>query len=320
MLRVVFMGSPAFAVPALRALLGRHEVVLAVSQPDKPSGRGRRVAEAPVATAAREAGIEVAKPRSARRPEFAEQLRATGADVGVVVAYGKILPLGVLEAFPRGCLNIHASLLPAYRGAAPIQWAIIRGETETGITIMRLDEGMDTGPMLLSRAVPIAPEDTAGSLAAKLAPVGAEMLVDALTRLEAGELAEEPQDDSLASYAPMLKKEHGTIDWSRPASEVRDLIRGVDPWPGATSALEREPLKLHGARAVEGSGEPGEVLAVGEHGLVVACGAGAVEIAEVQAAGKKRMAARDFALGRRLGPGARLGGGGLPEATGDGAG
>jgi methionyl-tRNA formyltransferase len=308
MLQIVFMGSPAFAVPALQSLLAHHRVVLAVSQTDKPAGRGRAPASPPVVEVARAAEIPVVQPKSARTEEFRQALVATGADVAVVVAYGKILPRGVLDAFPLGCINIHGSLLPAYRGAAPIQWSIINGETETGITTMKLDEGMDTGPMLLRRAIPIDDDDTAQTLAGKLAPIGAELLIETLSLLEAGSLVETPQDDSLATYAPLLEKEDGIIDWRQPAVAVANRIRGVDPWPGAVTTAAGEPLKLFRPRALAGAGVPGEVIAVDERGVVVACGDRACAVAEVQPAGRKRMPARDWARGRNVTAGALFGG------------
>jgi methionyl-tRNA formyltransferase len=315
MLRIVFMGSPDFAVPALRAVLEHHRVELVVTQTDKRAGRGKRVVSPPVKLLAEEAGIPVIQPKSAKKnPELVDRLKASGADIGVVVAYGKILPLEVLEAFPRGCVNVHGSLLPAYRGAAPIQWAIINGETETGITIMRLDEGMDTGPMILKRAIPISADDTAGTLFERLAPLGAEMLLEALAKIEDGTAVFEPQDDNLASKAPMMKKERGRVDWSQPAAMVVNLVRGVDPWPGAFTELAGDPLKLFAAIRAEGegpagkaSGVPGEVIGVDERGLWIACGEGACVVGEVQAAGKKRMTARAFASGRALPPGTVLG-------------
>ena len=318
MLRLVFMGSPDFALPSLRAVLAHHEVALVLTQPDKPAGRGNRLTAPPVKRVAEEAGVPVLQPRSARSPEVAEALRATGADLGVVVAYGKILPRAVLDAFPRGCVNVHASLLPAYRGAAPIQWSIIRGERETGITIMRLDEGMDTGPMLMTRREPIREDDTAGALAVRLADIGAEALVEALAQIEAGAAVETPQDASLATYAPLLTKAHGHVDWTAEARVVRDLVRGADPWPGAATTLAGEPLKLYGASSAAENGKnghpavpeaaaPGQVLSVDDRGVVVACGAGAVRIAELQAPGGRRMAAVELARGRGLAPGAVLG-------------
>ena len=306
-MRIVFMGSPEFALPSLEAALAHHEVVLVVTQPDKPAGRGKALAAPPVKRRAEEAGVPVYQPRSARLPEVAERLRATGAELAVVVAYGKILPPAVLEAFPRGCLNVHASVLPDYRGAAPIQWSIIRGEEETGVTIMRLDEGMDTGPTLLVRREPIREEDTAGSLSPRLASLGAEALLEALAGVEAGTAVESPQDHARASYAPMLQKEQGRVDWSAPARAVRDHIRGVDPWPGAFTVLGGEPLKLFGAALAPGVGAPGALLAVEEGGVVIACGDGAVRVAEMQAPGRRRMAAAELARGRRLATGAVLG-------------
>lgn len=306
-MRVVFMGSPDFAVPALRALVSAHEVCLVVTQPDKRAGRGKVHRPPPVKTVAEEGGIPVIQPPRARDPEVASRLAGTGADVGIVVAYGKILPPSILSAFPHGCLNIHASLLPKYRGAAPIQWAIIRGERETGVTIMRLDEGMDTGPMLVTRREPIRDDDTAGSLFARLAPIGAEALLEALDLMAAGRLVETPQDDAAATYAPMLTKEDGRIDWSASARDVANRIRGVDPWPGAFTERDGERLKLYGARPVSDSGPPGTVVAIDERGLVVACGDGACAVTDVQAPGKRRMSAVDFARGHSLIPGAVIG-------------
>jgi methionyl-tRNA formyltransferase len=313
LLRLVFMGSPEFAVPSLRATIARHRVVLVMTQPDKPAGRGHRLTAPPVKRVAEEAGIQVLQPRSARSAEVAETLRATEADLAVVVAYGKILPRAVLDAFPKGCVNVHASLLPAYRGAAPIQWSIIRGERETGVTIMKLDEGMDTGPMLLTRREPIRDDDTAGSLAQRLSEIGAEALIEALAAIEQGTAIEVPQDSTLASYAPLLSKAHGHVDWSRTAREVSDLVRGADPWPGAATTLRGEPLKLYGATAIEaeaaqGQG-PGVVLAVDDGGALIACGAGAVRIAQLQLPGGRRMSAVELARGRGLPVGTVLGAG-----------
>ena len=310
MLRLVFMGSPEFAVPSLRATIARHRVVLVMTQPDKPAGRGHRLTAPPVKRVAEEAGIQVLQPRSARSAEVAETLRATEADLAVVVAYGKILPRAVLDAFPKGCVNVHASLLPAYRGAAPIQWSIIRGERETGVTIMKLDEGMDTGPMLLTRREPIRDDDTAGSLARRLSEIGAEALIEALAAIEQGTAIEVPQDHALASYAPLLSKAHGRVDWTLSAREVSDLVRGADPWPGAATTLRGEPLKLYGATAVDAEGQgPGVVLAVDDGGAVIACGAGAVRIAQLQLPGGRRMSAVELARGRGLPVGTVLGAG-----------
>jgi len=307
MMRVVFMGSPDFAVPALEAVRATHDIALVVTQPDKPAGRGKKLAPPAVKVAALAAGLEIVQPTNARLPEFVDTLRATKADIGIVVAYGKILPLDALEAFTHGCVNIHGSLLPKYRGAAPIQWAVIDGERQTGVTIMKLDEGMDTGPLLLSRSLPIGPNDTAGDVFDRLAPLGASALLEALEQIEAGSAVETPQDESLASHAAMLSKTDGQVDFSKPASTVHNLIRGVDPWPGAYAMLGDKRLKLSGSTLGDGEGQPGEVLAVDQDGMAVACGHGAVVISEVQAPGKKRLRAADFARGHKLAIGTVLG-------------
>lgn len=305
-MRVVFMGSPEFAVPALEALLAHHEVALVVTQPDKPAGRGGKLAAPPVKVVAERAGVPVDQPKSARAPDFAERLRATGAELGVVVAYGKILPRAVLEAFPRGCINIHGSLLPAYRGAAPIQWAVIDGHVLTGVTIMQLDEGMDTGPILLTRELAIGAEETAGELFARMAPLGAEALLTALEALATGILVPRPQPAEGASHARMLTKADGGIDFARPATAVSAHVRGVDPWPGAVAHLRGEPIKLFRARIIVeevpgvGAAEPGTVLAIDERGAIVACKDGAVALRELQLPARRRMAAREVAAGRAI--------------------
>ncbi len=311
-MRVVFMGSPDFAVPALRALIEHHEVALVVTQPDKRAGRGKRMAAPPVKQVAEAAGIPVIQPKSARRPKVAQALVATGAELGVVVAYGKILPKAVLEAFPRGCINIHGSILPKYRGAAPIQWSIIRGESETGVTIMKLDEGMDTGPMLLARTMAIEPDDTVASLADRMAPIGADAMLEAIDGLAAGTLAETPQDHDAATYAPMLKKEDGIIDWSQSARDVCNRIRGVDPWPGAETTYvvsgNTQRLKLFGPEAVATmSGQPGQVLGLHDGRLVIACGQGACAISALQAPGRRRLDAKAFTSGRAIATGTIVG-------------
>jgi methionyl-tRNA formyltransferase len=294
--RVVFMGSPEFAVPCLRALTERHEVALVVSQPDKPAGRGGQVAAPAVKVAALELGLPVAQPRSARTGELRDALVATGAELAVVVAYGKILPKAVLEALPRGCVNVHASLLPKYRGAAPVQWAVIHGEAETGVCIMQLDEGMDTGPVLLERRVAIDPAETSGELLARLAPIGAQALLDALAQ----PWHPVAQDHARATHAPMLTKADGALDFTRPAGEVAARILGVDPWPGAQAVVRGQVSKLFRARAVEGDGAPGTVLAIDGDGARIACGTGAVVVRDVQLPGRKRLAAAQVAAGRGI--------------------
>jgi methionyl-tRNA formyltransferase len=298
--RVVFMGSPEFAVPCLRALARAHEVAFVVSQPDKPAGRGSKLTPPPVKVAAAELGLSVLQPKSARTGELERALRDAGAELAVVVAYGKILPKPVLEALPRGCINVHASLLPKYRGAAPVQWAVIDGERETGVAIMQLDEGMDTGPVYLERRVAIDPDETSGELLARLAPIGADALLEALAAIEAGTARAIPQDHARATHARMLTKADGAIDFTRPAPAVAARIRGVDPWPGAQALLRGQIVKLFRARGEAGEGAPGTVLAIDGAGMHVAAQGGAVVIREIQAPGRKRMAAQQFAAGRGL--------------------
>ncbi len=309
-MRVVFMGSPEFAVPCLRALAAAHDVALVVSQPDKPAGRGAQVTAPAVKTAALELGLPVIQPRSARTGELRDALRATAARLAVVVAYGKILPRDVLEALPGGCLNVHASILPRYRGAAPVQWAVIHGDPETGVSIMQLDEGMDTGPVLLERRVTIDPHETSGELLGRLAPIGAQALLDALGQVAAGTANAVPQDHAQATHARMLEKADGVIDFSRPALEVAARIRGVDPWPGAQAQHRGQPLKLFRASHAPrppGTEPHGSIVGIDGDGLHVMCGSDEVVIRDVQAPGRKRMAASQFAAGRGIAVGDVLG-------------
>lgn len=318
-MRVVFMGTPEFAVAMLSVLIDYHDIALVVTQPDRKAGRGKRLSAPPVKVLAESDNLPVVQPRSVRTPEFAAMLRDTGAELGVVVAYGKILPRAVLEAFPRGCINVHASLLPKYRGAAPVQWAVINGERETGVTIMHLDEGMDTGPMLLQRTMAIEPTDTAGVVLERMEGLGAEALLEALQGLEAGTLAEIAQDHDAATYAPMLTKQDGIVDWSHSAQAVSNRIRGVDPWPGAVTELDGQRLKLLEPMVMDAEGtlgQPGEVLGVhGECGLIVACGQGSCAIKTLQADGRRAMLARDFVRGRPIANGTVLR---MPEARENG--
>ncbi|MGZ8450120.1 MAG: methionyl-tRNA formyltransferase, partial [Candidatus Deferrimicrobiaceae bacterium] len=265
-LRTVFMGTPRFAVPSLAALAEVVNVTLVLCNPDRPAGRGRSMASPPVKEEAVRRGIPVYQPEKARHPEAVARIAAEAPDLVVVVAYGHLLPKSILDIPRLGCINVHASLLPRYRGAAPINWALARGETVTGITIMRMDEGMDTGPMLHVREMPIGEEDTADTMFPKLSVLGAEALGEALRRLRDGTLVETPQDSALATYAPMLKKEHGRIDWSRRAGEVRNLVRGMTPWPTASALHAGKGLKvLSSILGTESgrAGEPGEIVAVG---------------------------------------------------------
>ncbi len=302
------MGSPEFAVPCLRALAGAHDVAFVVSQPDKPAGRGSQLTAPAVKVAALELGLPVLQPKSARTGELEAALRESGAELAVVVAYGKILPRAVLDALPRGCINVHASLLPKYRGAAPVQWSVIDGDPETGVAIMQLDEGMDTGPVYLERRVAIDPDETSGELLARLAPIGAAALLEAIAAIGNGAAQAQAQDHALATHARMLTKADGAIDFAQPARAVASRIRGVDPWPGAQAVLRGQPVKLFRARAKQGDGvgasttdtSPGSVIAIDAEGMHVAAQPGVVVIREIQAAGRKRMPAQQFAAGRGL--------------------
>jgi methionyl-tRNA formyltransferase len=300
------MGTPEFAVPSLSALARTENVTLVVTNPDRPSGRGRTLSPPPVKEEARRLGLPVYQPEKAKHPESVERIAAEAPELIVVAAYGHILPKSILDIPARGCINVHASLLPKYRGAAPINWAVARGETSTGVTIMKMDVGMDTGPILLTREAPISGEDTAQTMYDKLSRLGAEALSEALVRLHEGTLPETPQDNALATYAPMLKKEHGQIDWSRPAVEVRNLVRGMTPWPSACTSHAGKALKILSASVREGRGEPGEILEVGRDGILVACGDGALALGTVQPEGGRAMPSGDYARGHRVVKGERL--------------
>ncbi|AEB12589.1 methionyl-tRNA formyltransferase [Marinithermus hydrothermalis] len=307
--RLAFFGSPAWAVPVLEALAAHHEVVLVVTQPDKPAGRGLALTPAPVAEAAARLGLPVEKPaRLKGNAAFLERFKTLGLDAAVTAAYGKLLPPELLEVPRHGFLNLHPSLLPKYRGAAPVQWALIRGERETGVTIMRTDAGLDTGPILLQWRTPIHPDETALELAERLRDKGIQLLLEALERLEDLEPRPQPAD---GTYAPLLTKEDGRIRWTDPARAVYDRHRGVQPWPGswfmhARDGGGRVRVKVHALFPAEGQGAPGEVLAVEPEGVRVAVGEGAVRLVEVQPEGKRRMPAADWARGYGLRVGARL--------------
>jgi methionyl-tRNA formyltransferase len=302
--RVLFFGTPDFAVPSLRALVGEgFEVVGVVTRPDRATGRHRsRVSPSPVKAAALAEELPVLQPERPADPEFVARARALAPDISIVVAYGHILTQALLDVPPQGSLNVHASLLPALRGAAPIQRAILEGLTETGITIMRMDAGMDTGPILHQVATPIAPDETGGELAVRLAELGAEALIEALTLLEETGLEPRPQDHARATLAPKLRREEERLDWSCPAEDVARKIRAFDPAPGAWTWCRNRELKLFGARARPEAGAAGTVLAAGD-ALLVACASEAVEVAEVQPAGRARMTARAFVNGRGIAAG-----------------
>jgi methionyl-tRNA formyltransferase len=288
------MGTPAFAVPTLeRMVAAGHAVTAVFTQPDRPKGRGQSQAASPVKIAAERLGLPVYQPERVRRPEVVEELRSLQPEVMVVVGYGQIIPQSILDIPPRGIINVHASLLPKFRGAAPIQWAIARGETRTGVTTMRIDAGLDTGEMLLKANTDIGADETAVELSVRLAEMGAELLERTLARLS--DIKPEKQDNSQSTLAPILKKEDGWIDWTRPAREIANRVRGFQPWPGCYTLWRGKRLAIWRARAVAGSGPAGEI-----RGAQVACGDGALELIEVQPEGKKRMTAEAFLNGHQV--------------------
>ena len=307
------MGSPEFAVPALEVLARSTDVDAVVTQPDRPAGRGLDVVEPAVKVAARRAGLEVWQPTSVRKPPFVDQLRALAPDLAVVVAYGRILPPEVLAAPRLGCWNVHASLLPRLRGAAPIQWALIRGERRTGVTLMQMDAGLDTGPILITRELELDLDGdgdvTAGRLHQLLSQLGAGCLEEGLARLAAEGLQPTPQDGALATLAPLLTKETGRLDFAQGAVAVRNLTRGCDPWPGAYFVHEGQTIKVFEARLVSGHGEPGVVLGADRDGLIVACGEDAIAFGALQRPGKRRLPAEAFLAGMPMPRGLRLGSG-----------
>jgi methionyl-tRNA formyltransferase len=311
-MRIVFWGTPDFALPALNALSEEgHDVLAVVTQPDRPAGRGRTLGISPVKAAALAEGIPVLQPERARGEAFLDEIRALEPDLSVVVAYGQILRPEVL-AVPRfGSVNIHASLLPELRGAAPIQWAIIGGHEKSGVTIMQMDAGMDTGPMLFRVAEPILPDESASELAIRLSEIGAEALIEALALMENGELAAVEQEHDQATYAPKLDRETARLDWTLPAAEVARWIRGLDAVPGAWSAIDgsaNASVKLFRPVVEAGEGAPGTVLdADADAGVLIAAGEGALRVREVQPAGKRRMTAAEWVRGRGIRTGQRLG-------------
>ena len=300
---LIFMGTPGFAVPSLRALLDAGApILLVVTQPDRPKGRGRRVAAPPVKQLAQEKDLPIYQPKKVKSAEAVERITALAPSCLVVVAYGQLLSAEILEIPPLGAVNVHASLLPQYRGPAPIHWALIQGEMETGVTTMFMDAGMDTGDILLQRKTAIHPEETAGSLHDRLAEEGARVLVETLDLLKRGSLEPRAQDSSQATYAPMLAKEDGKVDWHEDAKRICCRIRGLDPWPGGFTSWQGKRLKLFGCRALSIStqAEPGTVIAAAEDGLQVAAGEGAVLIETVQLEGRRALAVTDFLRGHHF--------------------
>jgi len=303
-MRIVFLGTPEFAVPSFRALISHgYTVAGAFTQPDRPAGRGHKLADCPVKLEAQKAGVPVYQFQKIRSDEGVSALEALAPDLCVTAAFGQILSQRVLDIPRLGAVNVHASLLPAYRGAAPVNWCLIEGETKTGVTTMMTDKGIDTGDILLQRETAIGPEENAGQLLARLSEIGAELLIETLQKIEAGSCPRIPQDASKASYFPMLKKEMGLIDFSMSPERVVNRIRGLNPWPGAYALLPEGMLKIHKARPVSRLREavPGEIVeSSAKKGLVVACGGGAVEVLEMQAPNAKPMTAKAYLAGKSL--------------------
>lgn len=307
--RILFMGTPDFAVPTLRRLLNGPDTVAAViTQPDRPKGRGKILTPPPVKIVAEQAGVPVLQPTKIRTEEFANTLRSYNPDLIVVAAYGRILPDSILDLPPLGCINVHGSLLPRHRGAAPIQWAIIRGDKEAGITIMQMDAGMDTGDILLPAAIPVSEDETAGSLFSKMAELGGTTLIQALDLLRQDKLVATVQDHSLATPAPPLTKEDGCLDWNKPARELHCLIRGLDPWPCAYSFIDGQRFRLFAPEIVHRPSEhpPGTLIRADAQGLLVATSADCLLIKEIQPEGKKRMPVESYICGHTLHSGIQL--------------
>jgi methionyl-tRNA formyltransferase len=306
-MRVVFLGTPSFAVPTLEALVAAgHEVVCVVTQPDRPSGRGHQLTASPVKDAAVRLGLPVYQPERIRRPEAVQNLAALAPDAMVVVGYGQIIPQSAIDTPPHGIINVHASLLPKYRGAGPVQWAIANGETHTGVTTMRIDAGLDTGEMLLKAETDIGPEETAVELGARLAAMGAALLVETLERIAS--IVPRKQDPAQATYAPLLKKEDGLIDWRHPAQAIHNRVRGFQPWPGAYTRFRGRQLHVWKSRvAAEAPGELGEAGQLLLDPLRAVCAEGTLQFIEVQLEGRKRTTAEAFVNGQRIAAGDILG-------------
>ena len=309
-MRIVFMGTPDFAVSSLEALIkSDHSVVGVVTQPDRPKGRGRELAVSPVKLVSQREHIPLLQPTKMKDPAFLDALRGWQPDLIAVAAFGRILPAVILQLPRSGCINVHGSLLPKYRGAGPIQWAIINGENETGISTMFMDEGMDTGDILLQKSLPIRPDDTAGSLSARLAELGGRLLIDTIVQLQAGTLVRQPQDSRRVSMAPLLKKEDGLIDWALSATEIERRLRGMTPWPGVYTFAGDDRWTIWRAVPVDSvvAATPGMVTSVTKEGIAVATGKGVLVITEIQPANSRRMAAAQYVAGHPITPGLRLG-------------
>ncbi len=311
-MKIIFMGTPEFAVPSLEMLINEgYEVIAVVTQPDKPKGRGNKLAAPPVKEFALEHGITVLQPAKIKTPEFVGQIRELGPDLLVTAAYGKIISKEMLDVPTLGCINVHGSLLPAYRGAAPIQWSIINGEKVTGITTMFTDVGLDTGDMLLKKEIEISSDMTAGELHDAMAVLGAQVLKETLSELKKGTLVRKPQDDSLSSYAPIITKEVGLMDWNKTAQQVHDLVRGTSPWPGAYTFLNESKMRVWktcvSTMENNKSHLPGEIVKVDDNGLLVKCSDGYIVISELQFDSSKRMKVSDYLRGHKISIGEKLG-------------
>ncbi|WP_031516170.1 methionyl-tRNA formyltransferase [Desulfofalx alkaliphila] len=309
-MRIVYMGTPDFAVPCLEEIIKKgHRLVAVVTQPDRPRGRGRKLQPPPVKVVAEKNNIPVLQPEQIKTAEFYQELEQLNPDLIVVVAYGKILPLRILQIPPLGCINVHASLLPKYRGAAPIHWAVINGEKQTGITTMYMDEGMDTGDVILSEAIEIKPDDTVGDVHDRLALLGAKVLGETIDGILRGHAPRFAQDHDQASYAPMLKREHELIHWSRGAEDINNQVRGMNPWPGTYTTMDGEILKVWRTKVLEKeSGSlPGTVVAIEDRCPVVQTGKGCLALLELQLQGAKRLDAASFLRGRPIAVGSVLG-------------
>jgi len=302
------MGTPEFAVPSLEALINsEHDVIAVVAQPDKPKGRGHKLTPPPTKVLAEKFNIPILQPEKIKTDEFLQELKELNPDVICVTAYGKIIPKSILELPEHGCINVHPSLLPKYRGAAPVNWTIINGEKVTGVTIMQMDEGMDSGEILLVREVQIGNDDDAEKMLAKLSNIGGEMLVEALKLIGEGKLNPIKQDQSEVTFAPMLQKSDGQIKWEKSAQDIRNLIRGLTPWPGTFTKLGDYTLKIYKVYICEGRGKPGEIIETGKNSLIVATGDGALEILELQIEGGKRLDIKSFLAGHQIEKGIILG-------------
>lgn len=308
--RIVFMGTPEFAVPSLEMLIKEgYDVLAVVTQPDKPKGRGNKMSAPPVKEFAAEHGITVLQPAKIKTPDFVEQIRELGPDLLITAAYGKIISKELLDVPPMGCINVHGSLLPAYRGAAPIHWSIINGEKKTGITTMFTDVGLDTGDMLLKKEIEIGPDMTVGELHDQMAVLGAEVLKDTLVELQNGTLLRKPQEDAISSYAPIISKEVGCIDWNKSAQEIHNLVRGTNPWPGAYTFLNGSKMRVWRTDIFDCSeqGHAGEIIRVGDDGILVKCSNGYIMIQELQFDSSKRMKVSEYIKGHKINSGEKLG-------------